>query len=139
MDNYTQLAKNALKTVEGVYKNIKGKINRVFGNKTELRQTQRAKWLLDVWQTKTALKVTTPFGTFRNMYILSAPIVQEQTNTVSKVSVTLKQLRFANEVATAQETAIKAGVNQICSAEMAENGIMKTETVLENQYMESFA
>lgn len=139
MDNYTQLAKNALTQVENVYKNVKGKINKFFGNRTELRQTQRAKWLMDVWQTKTALKVTTPFGTFRNMYILSAPIVQEQTNTVSKVSVTLKQLRFANEVATAQETAIKAGVNQICSAETAENGIMKTEGVIEAQYMESFA
>lgn len=139
VDNYTQLAKNALTQVENVYKNVKGKINKFFGNKTELRQTQRAKWLIDVWQTKTALKVTTPFGQFRNMYILSAPIVQEQTNTVSKISVTLKQLRFANEPINAEESTIKSGINKICSADTIDNGIMKTDTILENQYMESFA
>ena len=140
MDNYTQTAKEAMKTIEGVYKNVKSKINKFLGNKTELRQTQRAKWLISVWQAKTALKVTTPFGQFHNMYILNAPIVQEQTNTVSKISVTLKQLRFKAEenVVTAQESAVKAGTNQICSADVSDNGIMKTDNVLETQYMNSF-
>lgn len=135
MDNYTQLAKNALKEVEMVYKNVKGKISKFFGNKTELRQTQRAKWLIDVWETKTALKVTTPFGVFRNMYILSAPMVQDQTNTVSKISVTLKQLRFAVGEIDAEEAVVKASTNKIVSAETVDNGIMKTEGVTETQYL----
>lgn len=138
MDNYTQLAKNALSQVENVYKNVKGKINKFFGNKTELRQTQRAKWLYDVWQTKTALKVTTPFGTFRNMYILSAPMVQEQTNTVSKISVTLKQLRFAMGEIDAEETVVKASTNKIVSAETVDKGIMKTEGITETQYLDGW-
>lgn len=139
MDNYTQLAKNALSQVENVYKNVKGKINKFFGNKTELKQTQRAKWLLDVWKNKTALKVTTPFGVFHDMYILSSPVVQEQTNTVSKITVTLKQLRFADSSMTQTSNDIKAGDNKICSAEMSDNGIMKTEEKNETSYMESFA
>lgn len=139
VDNYTQLAKNALKTVEGVYKNIKGKINKFFGNKTELKQTQRAKWLIDAWQTKTALKVTTPFGQFHDMYILSAPIVQEQTNTISKITVTLKQLRFANETSnTTSNSVIKSEINRVCTGEISENGIMKTEDISISSYIDSF-
>ena len=139
VDNYTQLAKNSIAQIENVYKNIKGKINKFYGNRTELKQTQRAKWLKDVWETKTALRVTTPFGVFHNMYILSAPMVQEETNTVSKISVTLKQLRFVAGELEADESAVKAGINKICSAETADNGIMKTDEVSEMAFRESFA
>lgn len=138
VDNYTQTAKEVVKQVENVYNNVKGKISKFFGNKTELKQTQRAKWLKNVWETKTALKVTTPFGVFRNMYILTAPMIQEETNTVSKISVTLKQLRFTGEI-DADEAVIKAGINKICSADMVDNGLMKTETVMETTFRESFA
>lgn len=144
VDNYTQIAKNALKTVENVYKNIKSKINKFLGNNTELKQTQRAEWLMKVWQTKTALKVTTPFGQFHNMYILSAPIVQDQTNTVSKISVTLKQLRFASDlkIEDSEEegsSAIRDAINEEVASETSENGQMKTEELPDDYFDNGFS
>lgn len=140
IDNATQTAKNGLRQIEEVYNNIKGKINKFLGNRTKTNQQKQVEWLIKAWDTKTALKVTTPYGVFDSMYILSAPVVQENTNTVTKISVTLKQLRFANEPEQIfkNPTAIKAGDNAICSADVINNGVMKTQDVLEMNYEERF-
>ena len=125
VDNYTQLAKDAVKQVEDVYNNLKSKINRFVGNKTKTNQQKQVEWLIKAWQGKVALKVTMPFGVFDNMYILSAPIVQENTNTITKVTVTLKQLNIANSTIQLSSS-IKAEDNRIVSVEITDNGVMKT-------------
>ena len=134
VDNYTQTAKSAIKQLENTWNNLKGKINKFAGNKTITNQQKQVEWLLKAWNAKLALKVTTPFAVFDNMYILSAPIVQENTNTVTKLQVTLKQLRFANdtelkESITSSASPIREEINDICQSEVVDNGVMKTVDV----------
>lgn len=142
VDNYTQTAKNALKQVEDVYNNLKSKINKFLGNKTKTNQQKQVEWLIKAWQNKTSLKVTTPFQVFDNMYILSAPIVQENTNTVTKISVTLKQLRFANEtqeiIRETSNSPIREEINAICQSDVINNGVQKTTDYSISDYINNF-
>ena len=143
VDNYTQTAKSAIKQVEEVWNNLKGKINKFAGNKTITNQQKQVEWLLKAWNAKLALKVTTPFAVFDNMYILSAPIVQENTNTVTKLQVTLKQLRFANdtelkESITSSASPIREAINETMQSNMVDNGIQKTNEVDIKDYMSAF-
>ena len=141
VDNYTQLAKDGIKQIENVYNNIKGKINSFLGNKTKTNQQKQVEWIIKAWQSKIALKVTTPFGVFDSMYILSAPVVQENTNTVSKISITLKQLRFANEteqVISTSSPTIREAINDICQSSVTDNGMQKTSDISINDYIYNF-
>ena len=142
VDNYTQTAKNAIKQIEDVYNNIKGKINNFLGNKTQTNQQKQVEWLIKAWQSKIALKVTTPFGVFDSMYLLSVPVVQENTNTVTKISVTLKQLRFANEpeliLNNTNTSPIMEEINNICQSPTIDNGMQKTTDLDLKSYISNF-
>lgn len=143
VDNYTQMAKDGIKQIENVWNNLKGKVNTFLGNKTKTNQQKQVEWLLKAWNAKSALKVTTPFAVFDNMYILSAPIVQENTNTVTKLQVTLKQLRFANdtelkEYISSASSPILEEINGICQTEANNNGIQKTSDLSTTDYINLF-
>ena len=141
VDNYTQTAKSALKQIENAYNGVKSKINKFLGTKTKTNQQKQVEWIIKAWQSKIALKVTTPFGVFDRMYILSAPVVQENTNTVTKISITLKQLRFANEteqVISNNSSPVREAINDICQSEMIDNGMQKTSDWSLSDYIYNF-
>lgn len=98
VDNYTQLAKNAINYTEAAYKRYK-KLWDSLVNPTskyvKSRQKQIFETFNDYWQNRVPLTVQTPYGVFERMYIQNVDLEQGETNTVSNLSVTLKQLNFA--------------------------------------------
>jgi len=104
VDNYTQLAKNAVDYAENAfehYKSLYETVRNIWQNKENPASTKQqivAQNLLTAWQNKTSFTVITPWGEFKQMYILNGNFKQAATNTVSNLTVTLKQMNFYDEI-----------------------------------------
>ena len=95
VDNVTQLAKNAINYVEASYKKYE-KIVKKFRNNIE-KQSRIQSIFLDLQMlrdNKTALSVETPYATFENMFIQSLVMRQGNTDYMTDIEVTLKQLNY---------------------------------------------
>lgn len=97
VDNYTQLAKNAVVYIEEsinrynkIYKNLTRNVN----EKTKLEKVYDV--LLDLRDTNTPLIVTTPFATLYNMQIQNIELNQANENHIATISISLKQVNYTD-------------------------------------------
>lgn len=97
VDNYTQLAKNAVVYIEEsinrynkIYKNLTRNVN----EKTKLEKVYDV--LLDLRDTNTPLIVTTPFATLYNMQIQNIELNQANENHIATISISLKQVNYSD-------------------------------------------
>ena len=101
VDNYTQLAKNAVDYAENAFNHYKGiyqTIQNIWQHKeypTQKKQAVVLQKLMDAWKNRTQFTIQTPWKKFEKMYILNGNFTQGETNTVTNISITLKQLNFA--------------------------------------------
>ena len=58
-------------------------------NDSRTNQQRAFETICNYWLYKTPLNVSTPYGTFSNMYIQNADFVQDESETVSNISITL--------------------------------------------------
>lgn len=86
------------------------KLNQVFKNLLELRNNN------------IALTVETPFDTFENMYIQSLTFKQGNENYIGDISITLKQLRFADTTTTKADEKVMSQYNAWARANVENNG-----------------
>lgn len=133
VDNYVQLAKNASNYADAVftrYKKIWEQIqNWRKGVKPDLRTMQQRVYenLRDFWINKVPMVVNTPYGEFNSMYIQNVTIEQGETNTVSNITVTLKQLKFASVGTGAVNKNEQSLYNQQAKASTEDIGNAKTK------------
>lgn len=130
VDNVTQIAKNAVQYVESSYRRYE-KIVKNFINKnikeTRLRQIYRE--LKELSDTNTALIVETPFIALDNMYIQSISLRQGNENYITDLSVTLKQIQYADVSITEPDKNVMAKYNQFARAELENNGKAQGKSV----------
>lgn len=88
---------------------------------------EKLKWLKD---NNIALYVTTPFGDFENMYILSMTLRQGDVNFAADLEITLKQLRFADVKFTEVDEKVMATYNSQPRANIQNNGKTQGEYTL---------
>lgn len=134
VDNYTQLAKNALNYSELAVSRYKKIYNQIQDwrkgtiSNTIPRQQQIYKQFEKFWVNKTSLIVNTPYGTFENMYIQNVTMEQGETNTVSDIAITLKQLSFSDVEFTNVKKQVLEKYNQQAQAGTENTGKAKTRT-----------
>lgn len=72
--------------------------------------------LKDAWMNRKSFIVNTPFGDFDNMYIQSITLHQGNELYSGDISITLKQIRFAETITTKADENVLAKYNQIAQA-----------------------
>lgn len=129
VDNVTQMAKNTVQYVESSfnrYKRIYNQIIELSKNKqkqvTESVQQYAAKNLRNMWKNRTLVEVVSPFGFYQDMAIQSVTLTQGDTTMQSELSVTLKQLNYAETNTTEPDTATLAWYNAIARTDEANHG-----------------
>ena len=131
VDNYTQIAKNAINYTEAAYNRYKKLFEQIQSwrngatSNTVPRQEQIYKQFEMFWKNKTPLMVNTPYGLFDNMYIQIVTMQQGETNTVSDISVTLKQLSFKDVTFTKAGRSVVEKYNSQAQAEVENLGASK--------------
>lgn len=123
VDNYTQLAKNVVKTGENIYNRFKSAYDK--WNKKEgiiSEQEKNVQELINLWKAKIPLYVKTPWGWFDDMYIVNAPIQQGNTISTTNITVTLKQLNIVQKLNTVSNQ-IKSEINETQTSEEQNTGI----------------
>lgn len=107
VDNYTQLAMNAVSYAENAYNHYKNVAKTILGTKKpKYRQYDIVQALQEFWQTRQVCTVSTPWGDYENMYIQNIQASQTGTTTQSQISVTLKQLKFVEVQSTKADKAV---------------------------------
>lgn len=123
VDNYTQLAKNAINYTETAYNRYKSIYDSIMDwrngvkNNAVPRQEKVYKNLERFWSNNVPLTVKTPFGTFESMYIQNLSMEQGETNTVSDITVTLKQLSFKEVKYTKADKKVLSDLNAQAQAQ----------------------
>lgn len=130
VDNYTQLAKNAVSYMESAVLQYAKTINALKDfkstNKVPFETQKKAfRTLQEYLNSKTPIKVKTPYETFENMYIQNVDISQENTSTQSNLTVTLKQVTFKEVQTTKANPEVFAKYNAAAQAEQQNNGYMQ--------------
>lgn len=123
VDNLTQLAKNTAVYIEDsldrykkIYKNIVRNIN----DRSRIEDVYKKLRVLR--ENNTSFIVVTPFGAFDNMYIQSLNIQQGNEDNIANLSLTLKQLNFANVEFTAPDENVLSKYRQMAQAETENYG-----------------
>lgn len=91
-------------------------------NLTESKLKQICEEIKDYWINRKSFVAQTPFGTFDNMYIQSVSLHQGNENFIGDVSITLKQLRFAQTLTTKADEEVLAKYNAYARAQIENNG-----------------
>lgn len=141
---------NRAEEVYGVYKKANKTVNRIDEKMAGIptadltRQQEVFNKLKLLWENRSLSYVYTPYGIFPNMAILTLNARQdEETKSISEFSVTFKQIRIADQVASyydpereksakaamqlakQQDKGIKKPVDKSLSAHMADEGILQ--------------
>ena len=127
VDNYTQLAKNAVNYIEVATERYIKAWNALnpgefTENDSRTNQQRAFETICNYWLYKTPLNVSTPYGTFSNMYIQNADFVQDESETVSNISITLKQTTFKEVEFESPDKNVMASYNQQAQASEVNNG-----------------
>lgn len=139
VSNATQLAKNAIQYAESsvrrYLKYLDGYANKYLLKKpTEYKQHFITRKLKDIWESRTPCRVlTSRFGVYDNMYIQSINLTQGETLTTSTLSITLKQVRFADVTVTEADKTVLAKYTNYQTATEQNNG--KAQGVKTNSAM----
>lgn len=91
---------NALENAQNTYKNIYGLFNDLELEAEPTNQSKAFSFLLALQEAKQVFTLETPYKTFENMAILSIDISHENTTSQSNFELTMKQLRFNEEITT---------------------------------------
>lgn len=133
VDNYTQLAKNAVTIAESAYnrysemvKNLKNFKTNKIKSPFEVQQKTYEN-IQDCWRNKTALTVYTPYGEFPNMYIQNVDINQDNSKSQSNLSITLKQVIFKDIKTGKLKAETLARYNGSAQAEETNNGVQSSQ------------
>lgn len=118
VDNVNQMARNAVQYVESSFNRYTKIYNQSMSlSKKEQKQITEsvqqyvAKKLKEMWENRTLVEVVTPYGLYKNMAIQSITLTQGNTTTQSELSVSLKQLNFAETQTTKPDESIMAKYN----------------------------
>lgn len=129
VDNVTQAARNAVQYVESSFNRYKRIYNQLMSlskkaqkQVTESVQQYVARNLKELWENRTLVEVVTPYGLYKNMAIQSITLTQGNTTTQSELSVSLKQINFAETQTTKPDTDRMATYNAIQRAEVEDCG-----------------
>ena len=129
VDNVTQAARNAVQYVESSFNRYKRIYNQLMSlskkdqkQVTESVQQYVARNLKELWENRTLFEVVTPYGFYKNMAIQSITLTQGNTTTQSELSVSLKQINFAETQTTKPDTDRMATYNAIQRAEVEDCG-----------------
>lgn len=125
VDNITQLAKNAVTSIEASFNRYK-KIIKDFTNPEIKEQKIRKIYrnLCTLRENKTALIVHTPYDIFDNMYIESITLRQGNIKYITDIELTLKQVYFSETETTAPDKAVLDKYNQWQRASIENHGKM---------------
>ena len=99
-DNFLQRAKNKIAKIENSASRYLKIIDGVISPETQIRLKQIYKNLNQLRESKTALKVETPYANFENMYIQSLTLRQGNLNYITDIELTLKQVYFTDSKVT---------------------------------------
>lgn len=127
VSNITQIAKNALITVENSFNRYK-KIYQTLktdhsANQTRLRQIFNN--LNDIRNSKTALLVQTPYATFSDMYIQSLVLRQGNQNFITDIELSLKQVYFTETETTQVNKENRENCNFIQRETVENHGVVQ--------------
>ncbi len=124
LSNVNQIARNAVNYVESSvnryqkiynqFKNLK-KADRVTVSETV--QKYAARHLKNMWENRTLVEVVTPYGYYNNMAIQSITLTQGNSISISELSVTLKQINYAETTTTDVNKDVISAYNAIPRAE----------------------
>ena len=135
VDNYTQLAKNAISYTESAFNRYKKLYETVksFKNGTASNIKSKQQQIYESFEkfqlNRTSLIVNTPYGVFENMFIQNVTMEQTDTNTVSNVTVTLKQLSFKEVEFTSADPSYKEKYNGQATSEPEKIGKTKNQSI----------
>lgn len=123
VDNYTQLAKNAVNYVENSYNRYK-KIIKRFSNPNEKQKKLKYIYqqLLDIRENKTALIVDTPFDNFDNVYVQTINLRQDEQKHIVDIELSLKQVYFTDTKTAEADKAVLDKYNNIQRANVENHG-----------------
>lgn len=128
VDNYTQLAKNAVNYIEvattkyiELWNSLKTTESTNLGDARSIQQ-RVFDTITNYWIYKTPLNVTTPYGTFSNMYIQNADFSQDTSENLTDLSITLKQVTFKEVETEAPDKNVLSSYNQSSQATEQNNG-----------------
>ncbi len=146
VDNVTQAARNAVQYVESSFNRYKRIYNQLMSlskkdqkQVTESVQQYVARNLKEMWENRTLVEVVTPYGFYKNMAIQSITLTQGNTTTQSELSVSLKQLNFAETQTTKPDTERMAIYNACARTEVEDCGKMQGVEVDSNTIIGSWA
>lgn len=136
VDNYTHLAQNAVNYIESSYNRYKKVWDNLTSSGTQPIQKTRQEQVFDMfnsyWKNRVALTVKTPYGIFEDMYIQNVSLEQGETNTVSQLSVTLKQLSFAEVKFTTADPTVMEKYNSSARTQTENKQGQTNKTVLKS-------
>lgn len=144
--NITQLAKNAVSQVYTSARRYVGAFAGFFNRNTASLpmsnrgniENQKLQYAYDVLQStfynRKACVIHTPWKSFQDMYIQSIEITQDDVNHIMDVSVTFKQLKFANVQYGKVNEQVRASYNAAAAADLENNGKAQTNSILYEKY-----
>lgn len=140
VDNFTQLARNAVQYVEASYERYK-KLYKRFSDSSSFVKIRRLREIYlkfkQLRDANTPLYVATPYQLFTNMYIQSVTFRQGNENYTSDIELTLKQLQFTDIKVTEADKEVLAQYNATARAPEENQGTVQgkrvdSETVLKS-------
>jgi len=91
-------ATDKAKQLESYYKNIEN-LYKLYENKNELLRKEFIEFLNRVFCTKELITIETPFGTYKNMRIISLTLTKDnKTDEALSYKITAKEVRFAKTI-----------------------------------------
>ena len=102
------------------YNSLSQKLNNYAGltsNIRQERQKQIVEMLKDYWLNRMPFKAVVPWGEYDEMFIESVNINQGNVNYASEISITLKQVRYAQTIYTKADEKVLAQYAQTQQAE----------------------
>lgn len=119
-ENALNVANQAKKNTENIY----GLFNDLDSSSKETKQAKAFYFFYALWQSREVFTVDTPWHVFTNMFIIDLKAMQEENNYLTNFSVTLKKIRFAENIQVKQ----RQGRNGQQNSKISNNGKTKGKT-----------
>lgn len=132
VSNVTQKAMNVISYIEASQNRYSKLIER-FTSSTIRQEKLRKIYqnLSALRETKIALFVQTPFGSFDNMYIQSLTLRQANQNYIADIELSLKQLNFTDTLTTQADPNVLAQYSQFQRAQVENHGKIQGRNISE--------
>lgn len=142
VSNITQLAMNVQDYIDASVNRYKGIVDKFLNNNSPIDVATGSKGSIEETRLKeiyrklstlrklnTAFLVATPYGVHENMYIQSLLLRQGESNYVTDIELTMKQINFSDVLVTKADENVKAKYAKIQQAPEQNNGVSQGNNV----------